>query len=229
MGTQLSGGQQQRVAIARCLVFSPDVLLLDEPFSNLDAQLREQMRGDLKMLQRELRLSILFVTHDQTEALALSDRLAIMRDGKVEQIGSPIELYSRPATPFVRDFLGHWVKLGGVVEERDDGMIRIRLSDGEGLFASGGGHVQGARVLAAIRPEQIEFSPPHGSKPQDAISGTIETLLFLGEVYEARIAISSGEIVLVHLPRTEEWAEGQEIWLRVAPKSVQLWPADGRE
>jgi ABC-type Fe3+/spermidine/putrescine transport system ATPase subunit len=228
LGTQLSGGQQQRVAIARCLVFNPEVLLLDEPFSNLDAQLREQMRGDLKILQRELRLSILFVTHDQTEALALSDRLAIMREGKVEQIGSPIELYSRPATPFVRDFLGHWVKLGGVVEAPADGMMRIRLSDGERLSVAGGGHAPGTRVLAAIRPEQIDFTPAQGSlKPQDAIAGVIETLLFLGQVYEARIAVSNGDAVLAHLPRTEEWAEGQKVWLKVAPNLVHLWPTEG--
>ncbi|MBL8551627.1 MAG: ABC transporter ATP-binding protein [Hyphomonadaceae bacterium] len=225
LGTQLSGGQQQRVAIARGLVFNPDVLLLDEPFSNLDAKLREQVRVDLRILQRELQLAILFVTHDQTEALALSDRLAIMREGRIEQIGAPIDLYLRPATPFVRDFLGHWVKLSGVVQGQAEGMTRVRLADGEELAASEGALAPGADVVAAVRPEEIEFSAAQGAKPRNVIAGTIKTLLFLGPHYEARIAISNGDTVLVHLPRTEEWREGQQLWLRIAPTSVRLWPA----
>ena len=111
----LSGGQQQRVALARALVFSPRVLLLDEPFSNLDAQLREEMRRELKSLQQRLGITVLFVTHDQIEALSLSDRIAIMKHGQLEQVGGPEDVYYHPATPFVRDFLGKTFLLAGKV------------------------------------------------------------------------------------------------------------------
>jgi len=114
-GTLLSGGQMQRLALCRALVYEPDLLLLDEPFSNLDAKLREQMRVEVKLLQRRLGITVLFVTHDQVEALSLSDRLAVMHRGRVEQVGSPRALYERPASAFVRDFLGQTVVLGGRV------------------------------------------------------------------------------------------------------------------
>jgi ABC-type Fe3+/spermidine/putrescine transport system ATPase subunit len=113
--TNLSGGQQQRVAIARALVYEPELLLLDEPFSNLDAKLRNQMRVEVRMLQRRLGITVLFVTHDQIEALTLSDRIAVMNAGRVEQVGTPAELYDKPATAFVRDFLGQTVTIGGRV------------------------------------------------------------------------------------------------------------------
>src|SRR5207302_4162934 len=113
--TMLSGGQQQRVALARSLVFEPKILLLDEPFSNLDAKLREQMRAELRVLQRRLGITVLFVTHDQTEALGLSDRIAVMNAGRVEQVGTPHELYLAPNSPLVRDFLGRTIVLKGRV------------------------------------------------------------------------------------------------------------------
>lgn len=114
-GTMLSGGQQQRVALARALVYEPDLLLLDEPFSNLDAKLRNQMRIEVRLLQRRLGITVLFVTHDQIEALTLSDRIAVMNAGGIEQIGTPAELYDRPASAFVRDFLGQTVAIDGRV------------------------------------------------------------------------------------------------------------------
>ncbi len=114
-GTLLSGGQMQRLALCRALVYEPDLLLLDEPFSNLDAKLREQMRVEVKLLQRRLGITVLFVTHDQVEALSLSDRIAVMHRGRVEQVGSPRALYERPASAFVRDFLGQTVVLTGRV------------------------------------------------------------------------------------------------------------------
>jgi len=113
--TTLSGGQQQRVALARALVYEPDLLLLDEPFSNLDAKLRNQMRIEVRLLQRRLGITVLFVTHDQIEALTLSDRIAVMNAGRIEQIGTPAELYDRPASAFVRDFLGQTVAIRGQV------------------------------------------------------------------------------------------------------------------
>ena len=121
----LSGGQQQRVALARALVFSPKVLLLDEPLSNLDAQLREEMRRELKALQQRVRITVIFVTHDQIEALSLSDRVAIMKFGRLEQVGTPEEVYYRPATPFVRDFLGKTFLVSGKVSAVSDQLVNL--------------------------------------------------------------------------------------------------------
>ena len=118
--THLSGGQQQRVAVARAIVFDPTLLLMDEPFSSLDAKLREQMRAELKVLQRQLGITILFVTHDQSEALAISDRLAVMSGGRMEHIGTPMELYTHPGSPTVRDFLGRTLLLRGRLLERHE-------------------------------------------------------------------------------------------------------------
>ena len=128
--TQLSGGQQQRVALARSLVFEPELLLLDEPFSNLDAKLREQMRGELKILQRRLGITVLFVTHDQIEALSLSDRIAVMSLGNIEQLGRPLELYNAPKSAMVRDFLGRTLILDGEVAERRGETVVVRLNQG---------------------------------------------------------------------------------------------------
>ena len=127
----LSGGQQQRVALARALVYEPDVLLLDEPFSNLDVRLREQMWLELKLLQRRVGVSVILVTHDQLEALSLSDRIAVMNAGKVEQVGSPQELYETPSSPFVRDFVGSSLQIPGrliAIEGGDRKSTRLNSS-----------------------------------------------------------------------------------------------------
>ena len=159
--TMLSGGQQQRVAVARALVSEPQLLLLDEPFSNLDAKLREQTRAELKMLQRRLGITVLLVTHDQIEALSMSDRIAVMNHGRVEQLGTPEELYHTPASPHVRDFLGRTIVFAGEVTERATG------GGGAVVGLPGGVRIQttlpvpdalavGARCSAAVRPEQVE-------------------------------------------------------------------------
>src|ERR1041385_6099432 len=124
----LSGGQQQRVALARALVFSPKVLLLDEPLSNLDAQLREEVRRELKSLQRRVHVTVIFVTHDQTEALSLSDRIAIMKFGVLEQVGTPEQVYFNPATPFVRDFLGKTFLLPAKVSAVSEEKVEVQVS-----------------------------------------------------------------------------------------------------
>ena len=121
--TLLSGGQMQRLALCRALVYEPDLLLLDEPFSNLDAKLREQMRVELKLLQRRLGITVLFVTHDQVEALSLSDRIAVMQRGRVEQVGPPRQLYEQPASAFVRDFVGQTVILRGRLDATDGAVV----------------------------------------------------------------------------------------------------------
>ncbi len=144
-GTLLSGGQMQRLALCRALVYEPDLLLLDEPFSNLDAKLREQMRVEVKLLQRRLGITVLFVTHDQVEALSLSDRIAVMHRGRVEQVGSPRALYERPASAFVRDFLGQTVVLTGRV---------AAPASGHAARGRHGGDERYARRLHAHRPQR---------------------------------------------------------------------------
>ena len=168
--TLLSGGQMQRLALCRALVYEPDLLLLDEPFSNLDAKLREQMRVELKLLQRRLGVTVLFVTHDQIEALSLSDRIAVMQRGRVEQVGTPRGLYDHPASAFVRDFLGQTVVLRGRIAGREAGVVTVKM-DGAlagrilaGRAAAEASLEDGAGVQLAIRPEDIVVS--RGREPR---------------------------------------------------------------
>src|SRR5215470_15049655 len=185
-GTLLSGGQMQRLALCRALVYEPDLLLLDEPFSNLDAKLREQMRVELKLLQRRLGLTVLFVTHDQIEALSLSNRIAVMHRGRAEQIGSPRSLYEAPASAFVRDFLGQTVLLRGRVAKRLPGepsaAIVVEL-DGAlagcslaGRAAPGIALAAGADAHVAIRPEDIAVTPADARSPGHAPGGAKDDL-----------------------------------------------------
>src|SRR2546428_3112122 len=170
--TLLSGGQMQRLALCRSLVYEPDLLLLDEPFSNLDAKLREQMRVELKLLQRRLGITVLFVTHDQIEALSLSDRIAVMQRGRVEQVGAPRELYERPASAFVRDFLGQTVVLRGVVKKLDaaGGTLTVAL-DGALAGSTLRGHAGPAAVLSAGAAAPRALPPPDNQGDADGGSG----------------------------------------------------------
>ncbi|HZT05811.1 MAG TPA: ABC transporter ATP-binding protein [Chloroflexota bacterium] len=231
--TMLSGGQQQRVAIARSLVFEPDILLLDEPFSNLDARLREQMRVELRLLQRRLGITVLFVTHDQIEALSLSDRIAVMDAGRIEQIGAPLDLYRRPATPRVRDFLGQTVMVKGRVVSADAaGTVTARLgSNGtSGVVLTGrsaGGDLRaGEPCTLAIRPEHVSVRPSTDALDGEAnrVIGRIEALLFVGERFEARVALPSGQSVSAYLPASEEWRQEQEVALAFPADRLILWP-----
>ncbi|MDB5410263.1 MAG: Putrescine transport ATP-binding protein [Rhodospirillales bacterium] len=229
-GMQLSGGQQQRVAVARGLIASPDVLLMDEPFSNLDAKLRDQMRAELKILQRRLGLSILFVTHDQTEALALSDRIAVMRDGRIEQIGTPVDLYTNPQVPFVRDFLGQSLLLQGRVVRSETGVVRVRLEHGQVIDASGRNHLTSVTpdmpCLLVIRPEEmvVAVGPEAAvAEPSNTIRATIRTLLFLGPDYEAVVELPQGQLASLHLRREAMWQEGQAIHLGLPADKLQIW------
>jgi ABC-type Fe3+/spermidine/putrescine transport system ATPase subunit len=228
--TLLSGGQMQRLALCRALVYEPDLLLLDEPFSNLDAKLRAQLRVELKLLQRRLGITVLFVTHDQIEALSLSDRIAVMERGHVEQVGPPKSLYERPASAFVRDFLGQTVilrgrvaKAGALVTVEMDGALAGRTLDGHP--APGSTLAPGVEAHVAIRPEDIEVALDGGG-PSDghALGGVIEALLFVGDRYEARVALGGDERVLLLLPRARDWREGQRVQLVFPPDTVSVWP-----
>ena len=182
--TDLSGGQQQRLALARALANEPPLLLLDEPLSNLDAKLREDMRVELKRLQRDLGITSVYVTHDQVEALAMSSRIAVMSDGRVQQLGTPREIYERPASAFVADFIGttNFVE-GTVVSVADDGTVRVDTSVGpiEGRTTT---PLQAQDpVVVTIRPEDIQLSADDNPAP-GRLTGTIRARSFLGELVE---------------------------------------------
>ena len=231
----LSGGQQQRVALARALVFSPRVLLLDEPLSNLDAQLREEMRRELKGLQQRLGITVVFVTHDQIEALSLSDRIAIMQMGQLEQVGNPEEVYYHPATPFVRDFLGKTFLLPGRILGIVDQQVNVAIQQFDAaplsiqranLSASGNGLTGvGQSVMVAIRPEQVELwaKAPEG-KP-NMVPANLQSVQFLGDRYEYTVALGSETRVLVS-PASRDLRAGEKIYLELKSEGITLWPRE---
>ncbi|HUK42005.1 MAG TPA: ABC transporter ATP-binding protein [Candidatus Acidoferrales bacterium] len=228
----LSGGQQQRVALARALIFSPRVLLLDEPLSNLDAQLREEMRRELKALQQRLKINVLFVTHDQMEALSLSDRIAIMKSGKLEQIGTPEEVYYRPATPFVRDFLGKTFLLPGTVLGVTDQQVNVQLHQLNALplaiqrtsipTSANGSLSVGQAVTVAIRPEKISLwgNPPEGRS--NLIPAHLQAAQFLGDRYEYTVALGAETRVLVATSE-QSLKTGASVFLELHSEDITLW------
>jgi ABC-type Fe3+/spermidine/putrescine transport system ATPase subunit len=232
--TQLSGGQQQRVALARSLVFHPKLLLLDEPFSNLDAKLREQMRIEIKTLQKRLGLMVILVTHDQVEALSLADKIIMMNKGRKDQVGSPKELYEKPNTVFVRDFLGSTLKLRVRVNAvRDNGMIEVQQENEiGGYFETSDHHLVvpkvGDECFMAVRAEYINILPAEnqmseGNHSELQFHAQIEKLLFIGDQYESIIKMRNGDEHHLFLPKSNEWYEGQEIVLGVK-RGITIWP-----
>jgi iron(III) transport system ATP-binding protein len=192
--TALSGGQQQRLALARALVMEPSLLLLDEPLSNLDAKLREDMRFELKRLQREIGVTCIYVTHDQTEALAMSNEIAVMHDGKVEQIGRPREIYEAPRTRFVADFIGTSNFLEGVVEESRPGGYVVATEDGKLDITSDANHRPGDHVLVSARPEHISLSTERNGTGPNRWAGRVAVRSFLGEVVDHIVSVGDREM-----------------------------------
>jgi iron(III) transport system ATP-binding protein len=192
---QLSGGQQQRVALARTLVYEPSLLLLDEPLSNLDAKLRDRARTWLRQLQTRIGITTIYVTHDQIEALALSDRIAVMHQGKILQLAPPKEVYEQPASPFVADFIGTSNFFRGEVAETDGvGDITARLPDGQMLRVQSAQPVsRGQPVTIAVRPEKIDLLPPGDDVPEDGeynlLRATVRERSYLGARYEYQVGL----------------------------------------
>jgi len=188
---QLSGGMQQRVALARAIAIEPKVLLLDEPLSALDAKVRVQLREEIRRIQLELGITTIYVTHDQEEALSISDRVAVMYGGKIEQVGSPAEMYGSPATPFVAEFIGTMNRLTATVS--DDGAI-----DYEGLqlpVDAAQGLPRGERVLCLVRPETVDVAVADGAPPEGGLTGDVVSKIFLGAV--TRVRVEDGDRNLV--------------------------------
>lgn len=199
---QLSGGQQQRVALARAMVGRPELLLLDEPLSNLDAKLRESMRFEIKEIQRQSGVTVVYVTHDQTEAMAMSDRIILLNRGAVQQAAPPEEIYNHPANQFVADFLGKVVFLKGEAKEKEI------VLDGTGQSVPFAGDRRG-RVELAVRPERITLSPENG-----ILRGTLENQYFLGDVNECRVRVGEKQIRVIAPPETFfSMNVGDPLWL----------------
>jgi ABC-type Fe3+/spermidine/putrescine transport system ATPase subunit len=231
--TELSGGQQQRVAVARSLVFNPEILLLDEPFSNLDAKLREHMRLEMKLLQKRLGATIVLVTHDQTEALSLSDRIAVMNSGSIEQIGSPQELYEHPRTPFVRDFLGQRVMFHARIDQVfDDGSVLVTVEGSlEGRYRTRNHLLPAPRAgqgcYLAVRPGDLDFQDGADGRAdacgEVVLRGKIDTLLFLGEYFQALVRLENGTTFLAPLPRKSGPPPRPDVRVRL-PGDSCVWP-----
>jgi spermidine/putrescine transport system ATP-binding protein len=197
---QLSGGQQQRVALARALVNRPNVLLLDEPLGALDLKLRRQLQLELKGLQREVGITFVYVTHDQEEALTMSDRIAVMNAGRVEQMGAPEDLYERPASRFVCDFIGTTNLLRGRVERLDGGSATIRLESGDIAHVGADGLAPGADVELSVRPEAMTLVP---AGAEGAIAGQVEQSAYLGASIQYQVRSAGGLTLTIILPKAE--------------------------
>jgi ABC-type Fe3+/spermidine/putrescine transport system ATPase subunit len=227
MPGQLSGGQQQRVALARALVVRPRLLLMDEPLSNLDARLRVAMRGEIRRIQRELQITTVYVTHDQEEALAVSDRLAVMQSGRVEQVGTPWEVYARPRSPFVAGFVG----LGNAVEGRVLARAGRQVSlDAGGVRLDGETDLPGARLLAVFRPEAVRLLP-EGEAPAGPVvgEGRIVAREFLGAVLRCSILTAAGTAIVadLHKPTLRDAdKEGAVVRFVVDPADVLFFPVE---
>jgi iron(III) transport system ATP-binding protein len=219
--TQLSGGQQQRVALARALVRRPALLLLDEPLSNLDARLRVNMRNELAELIARVRVTALYVTHDQAEAFALAHRVAVMNAGHIVQEGSPREIYARPRASFIAEFLGAANLLAGRISERPgNGIARIAIDGGTvGLVLETDAPV-GAAVDLVLRPEHLAVTPSRPADEGNVMTGRICKISFLGSVVECVVAVESGPTLRALASPDTDLAEGMQVWVHAAAATV---------
>lgn len=243
---QLSGGQQQRVALARALVIEPDLLLLDEPLSNLDAKLRLEMRGEIKRIHGETGITSIYVTHDQKEALSMADRIAVMNAGKIEQVGSPRELYENPADRFVAGFIGETNFIEGKVTGTQDdrvtvetpiGIIIAQIPNklGHPSRTSSGAHPQqvgapnsavqpGDAVVCSIRPEAVDVLDEKGGGTENGFECTVESFMYLGDNEQYQIRMKDGGTMkaVAHNPWGKMRKNGSIAWIRIEPSNVIL-------
>ena len=203
--SQLSGGQQQRVAVARALVFDPNLVLMDEPLGALDKQLREQMQYEIRHLHERLGITVVYVTHDQAEALTMSDRIAVFKDGAIQQISTPDELYERPLNSFVAKFIGENNRLQGVVQDiGSNGSCTVRLATGQLVSASAVKvSRKGDRTLLSLRPERVKIGPTINGIA-NIVDGCIEELIYLGDHVRTRLTVAGDPDFIVKIPNNSE-------------------------
>jgi iron(III) transport system ATP-binding protein len=217
--TKLSGGQQQRLALARAIVMEPEVLLLDEPLSNLDAKLRERMRFELKRIQRELGLTTIYVTHDQAEALALSHEIAVMNEGRIVQIGSPRTIYERPRNRFVAEFIGSSNFLEATVLGAGNrpGFWRVRAGVGELIAHSEAPLAPGAAVTLSVRPENVELSENVSEGTANVLAGVVDSKVYQGDFLDFQVRVD-GVILLARTHPSLRTPVGDRIHIRIDPE-----------
>jgi len=225
--SQLSGGQQQRVALARALVIRPVILLMDEPLSNLDAKLRIQMRVAIKKIQREMNITTIYVTHDQEEALSMSDRIAVMNHGVVEQVGTPQEIYSKPASAFVASFIGTSNFLEGIMRDAGNGECMLHIEGGKTIALPMKKSFDGDVVIAA-RPENIYL----GAAQAGELNGKISLVTFLGDYITYEVQLHNGKIIEVneYAKETQELRSiGDEVSLQFSTAKLNIYAAETKE
>jgi len=226
MATQLSGGQQQRLALARALVREPLVLLLDEPLSNLDAKLRERMRFELRELQRRLRITTLYVTHDQIEALSMSNIIAVMNAGVIVQEGAPRDIYLQPKTKFVANFIGSTNQMAGQVSKLEgNGTATVRTDDGDISCSILDGLIAGSKVVVVVRPESLNLHLQKPANLANVIEGKIGAAMFLGEYVDCTIELGKN-ILQTHQRYTLQVRRGDPVWLELPAAECMALPAD---
>ena len=204
--SELSGGQQQRVAVARALVLKPKVLLFDEPLSNLDAKLRKRMRGEIRNLQKDLGITSVYVTHDQSEALTMSDRVAVFDDGGVQQMAPPDVLYEKPENAFVAGFIGENNRLNGTIHSIDGDTCVVKLDDGSEVKSAAINIGQvGERSTLSLRPERVVVEPEAGSQP-NMFSGKVAEIIYLGDHLRTRIEMAGHDDFIVKVPNASHHA-----------------------
>lgn len=188
---QLSGGQQQRIALARALVFDPALVLMDEPLGALDKQLREHMQFEIKHLHESLGITVVYVTHDQGEALTMSDRIAVFNDGRIQQLAAPAELYERPENSFVAQFIGENNKLNGTIEQIAEGRALVRLPTGELIDATPVNvTTKGQQTLVSIRPERVEYKPEALPAGAHTIEAEVLEFIYMGDIFRTRLRVA---------------------------------------
>ena len=219
----LSGGQRQRVALARALVIQPPVLLLDEPLSNLDAKLREDMQLELRVLQQQLGVTTILVTHDQAEALSMSDRIVVMNEGRAVQIDAPLTMYERPETAFVSNFVGKTNLLQGVVTTVEEDGATVRVGE-QRLSGEGRGLIEGAAVTVSLRPEKLRLS---AQAEDQSISGQVSAGIFLGNHWLYQIDSALGRLLVSEANRgTPPFVRGDPVHIHWVREGVRLMPED---
>ncbi|KUP97020.1 ABC transporter ATP-binding protein [Thermobifida cellulosilytica] len=226
--SQLSGGQQQRVALARALVNRPSALLLDEPLGALDLKLRQAMQLELKRIQREVGITFVYVTHDQSEALTMSDRIAVMNKGVVEQLGTPAEIYETPATRFVAGFIGTSNILTGTVDTVSDGWARIGYGHGQHVLAKGDGTAPNEEIVLTVRPEKIRLSAEEPDANLSRIRGTVREVVYLGSTTHYTVRTVDDTDIVVFQQNSSDASNlaerGDTAWLSWRPEHSYVLP-----